>query len=167
MLKRKMENIKFTPLHSGIVVQVDLMNKSSSGLIYLDKAQMNPFVTIVSVGADVKDDKIQVGKTALMNPGVSPMPFLAGNEKVYFLMKEYDLLGVYEEAPSKEMVAMVLDNKLMSAAVSRDNTKFIDQEVVESLKSKKNKWRNADIAEVEQRPQIHTANGDPKGFTVN
>jgi co-chaperonin GroES (HSP10) len=167
MLKRKMENIKFTPLHSGIVAQVDLMNKSSSGLIYLDKAQMNPFVKIVAVGKDVKSKDVQVGKTALMNPGVHPMPFLAGNEKVYFLLKEYDLLGVYPETPSKEMVAMALSDKLMGAAISRDNTKFIDPEVVESLKSKKNKWKNADIAEVEAQPKIHTANGSEGGYTIN
>lgn len=162
-----MENIKFKPLHSGVVVQIELMSSTAKGGIILSEAQMNPFVTVVSVGDGVKADTIKVGKTALLNPGVSPMPILAGNEKAYFLIKEYDLLGIYDKAPTKEMVALALDHKLMQSAISRDNTQFIDKKVVDSLKAKKNNWKNADISEVEpNRPKIVTGTGGEGGMKI-
>ena len=152
MLRIRMEKIGFRPLHGGIVAKIELMSTTASGKVMLASAQMNPFIRVVAVGSKVTE--VKEGDWCLMNPGVQPMPFIAGDGRAYFMMKEYDVIGVYDHKPSEEMVAMVLDNKIMQSAISRDNTKFIDPDVVSSLRAKKNKWKNADISDVESAPPI-------------
>lgn len=139
----------FKPLHSGLVVQIELMTRSTTGAIILSQSQMNPFVKIIAKGDGVKSSDIVVGSYGLLNPSVSPMPIIGGDEKAYFLIKEYDILAVYDNPPTADMIATVMNEPLMSATISRDNTKFIDTEVVNALKAKKNTWKNADISEVE------------------
>src|SRR5579871_2311760 len=104
--------MKFRPLHDRVVVKrLDAEEKSAGGIIIPDSAREKPSQgEVVAVGPGGRDEAgklvpldVQVGNRVLFGKWSGTEVKIDGVD--YLIMKESDIMGVLEEATTKEKAA--------------------------------------------------------------
>jgi co-chaperonin GroES (HSP10) len=121
-----------SPLNSGILVKCYVDSGVTKSGLFDPKKQgkMVPCVEIVKVGPKV--EQVKEGQWALVNQAVQPKAIVIQGE-IFHLIKEYDLLYVYDEPPTMDEVYN------SDASVTQDLTPYVD---IEPFKNMKAKFRN-------------------------
>lgn len=119
-----------SPLSSSILVRCFRdSGELKSGLFDPKKqGKIVPCVEILKCGPDVKQAK--EGQWGLMNDACKPSAIKLGDD-VLFLMKEYELIYLYDEKPSMEEIYMT-----EITGTIKDLTPFVDVTPFENMKAK-------------------------------
>lgn len=149
-----MNNSGFTPKSGFILIELELITETKAGIIMSatggDNGPIyNPFVKIVEVAESVK--AFEAGDIALLTAGVQPSPIMGLDDKVYFLVKEYDLMGKYASEPTEDMLQAIISSDL-NKRIERDLTRYLDPKMVEKAKGMKNTWKTVDPKKNGQLP---------------
>jgi hypothetical protein len=140
----------FTPKNGHIVIKLELITETKSGIIMAGGRETgpiyNPFVKIVDVADDVKT--FAAGEVGLLLTGVRPSPILGLDNEVYFLIKSYDLMGTYDREPSEDILQTIISSDL-NKKIERDLTRYLDPKMIEKAKGMKNKWKTVDPKEAQ------------------
>lgn len=149
-----MNNSGFTPKSGFILIELELITETKAGIIMSATGRdsgpiYNPFVKIVEVAESVK--AFEAGEVALLTAGVQPSPIMGLDDQVYFLVKEYDLMGKYESEPTEDMLQAIISSDL-NKRIERDLTRYLDPKMVKKAKGMKNKWKTVDPKENGQLP---------------
>jgi hypothetical protein len=121
-----------SPLNSGILVKCYVDSGVTKSGLFDPKKQgkMVPCVEVIKVGPKV--EQVKEGQWALVNQAVQPKAIVIKGE-IFHLLKEYDLLYVYDEPPTMDEVYN------SDASVTQDLTPYVD---IEPFKDMKAKFRN-------------------------
>tara|TARA_B100000902_G_scaffold396355_1_gene457136 strand:- start:1231 stop:1686 length:456 start_codon:yes stop_codon:yes gene_type:complete len=150
-----MNNSGFTPKSGFILIELELITETKAGIIMsaggaTDSGPIyNPFVKIVEVAESVK--AFEAGDVALLTAGVQPSPIMGLDDQVYFLVKEYDLMGKYASEPTEDMLQAIISSDL-NKKIERDLTRYLDPKMVEKAKGMKNNWKTVDPKKNGQLP---------------